>query len=97
MDEQEKQDRYDILMQTQLPISEELQRAKVGSDVTVLCEGYDRVASTHFGRSAADAPDVDGQVYFSSKKRVAPGKFVRVHLTDALDYDLIGEAVEVLD
>lgn len=63
----------------------------------VLCEGYDRVASTHFGRSAADAPDVDGKVYFSSKKRVAPGKFVRVHLTDALDYDLIGEAVEVLD
>ena len=97
IDEQEKQDRYDVLMQTQLPISEELQKAKVGSDVVVLCEGYDRIASTHFGRSAADAPDVDGKVYFSSKKRIAPGKFVRVHLTEAMDYDLIGELVGELD
>lgn len=97
IDEQEKQDRYDILMQTQLPISESLQREKVGTEVIVLCEGYDRVASTHFGRSAADAPDVDGKVYFSSKTRVPPGRFVRVRLTEAMDYDLIGEAVEILD
>lgn len=97
IDEQEKQDRYDILMQTQLPISEALQREKIGTEVIVLCEGYDRVASTHFGRSAADAPDVDGKVYFSSKTRVPPGRFVRVRLTEAMDYDLIGEVVEILD
>lgn len=97
IDEQEKQDRYDVLMQTQLPISESLQRQKVGTEVIVLCEGYDRVASTHFGRSAADAPDVDGKVYFSSKTRVPPGHFVRVRLTEAMDYDLIGEAIEILD
>ena len=96
IDEQEKQDRYDLLMQTQLPISEELQREKIGTEQTVLCEGYDRVASTHFGRSAADAPDVDGKVFFSSKKRVPPGTFVRVRITDAMDYDLVGEAVEIL-
>ena len=40
---------------------------------------------------------MDGKVYFSSKKRIAPGKFVRVHLTEAMDYDLIGELVEELD
>lgn len=97
IDEQEKQRRYDIIMQTQLPISEELQKEKVGKTVTVLCEGYDRVANTHFGRSAADAPDIDGKVYFSSKKRVPPGTFVKVHLTEALDYDLIGEAVGLTD
>lgn len=96
IDEQEKQDRYDLLMQTQLPISEELQREKIGTEQIVLCEGYDRVASTHFGRSAADAPDVDGKVFFSSKKRVPPGTFVRVRITDAMDYDLVGEAVEIL-
>lgn len=96
IDEQEKQDRYDLLMQTQLPISEKLQREKIGTEQIVLCEGYDRVASTHFGRSAADAPDVDGKVFFSSKKRVPPGTFVRVRITDAMDYDLVGEAVEIL-
>ncbi len=94
VDEQVKQDRYDILMQTQLPISEELQAEKIGTVITVLCEGYDRVAGTHFGRSAADAPDIDGKVYFSAPRRVAEGKFVQVKITEALDYDLVGEVLE---
>ncbi len=94
IDEQVKQDRYDILMRTQLPISEELQRAKIGKTLTVLCEGYDRAASTHVGRSAADAPDIDGKVFFSAPHRVKPGEFVQVHITDSLDYDLVGELVK---
>ncbi len=93
IDEQVKQNRYDVVMQTQLPISEELQLEKVGTTMTVLCEGYDRVAATHFGRSAADAPDIDGKVYFSAPRRVKPGSFVTVHITEALDYDLIGEVI----
>ena len=97
VDEQVKQDRYDILMQTQLEISAELQRAKIGSTVTVLSEGYDVVAGTHYGRSEADAPDVDGKVYFSSPVRVPAGTFVDVKITDALDYDLVGECVSTID
>ena len=97
IDEQVKQDRYDTLMQTQLEISAELQRAKIGSTVTVLCEGYDVVAGTHYGRSEADAPDVDGKVYFSSPVRVPAGTFVDVKITDALDYDLVGECVSKID
>ena len=97
IDEQVKQDRYDTLMQTQLEISAELQRAKIGSTVTVLCEGYDVVAGTHYGRSEADAPDVDGKVYFSSPVRVPAGTFVDVKITDALDYDLVGECVPKID
>ena len=93
VDEQTKQNRYDTLMQTQLEISAELQREKIGSTVTVLCEGYDVVAGTHYGRSAADAPDVDGKVYFSSPVRVPEGAFVEVKITDALDYDLVGECL----
>ncbi len=94
IDEQVKQDRYDVLMQTQLPISEELQTEKIGSTITVLCEGYDRVAGTHFGRSAADAPDIDGKVYFSAPRRLAAGVFVNVQITESLDYDLVGEVTE---
>ncbi len=93
IEEQVKQDRYDILMQTQLPISEEIQASRVGSVITVLSEGYDRVAGTHFGRSESDAPDIDGKVYFSAPRRVAAGKFVKVKITEALDYDLIGEVI----
>ena len=93
IDEQTKQDRYDTLMQTQLTISEELQKEKIGSILTVLCEGYDVVAGTHYGRSEADAPDVDGKVYFSASYRVPAGTFVEVKITDALDYDLVGECL----
>ena len=93
IDEQVKQDRYDILMQTQLTVAEELNENKVGKTLTVLCDGFDTVAEIYYGRSYADAPDVDGKVYFKSKKRVAPGEFVSVKIEEALDYDLVGSAV----
>ena len=94
IDEQVKQDRYDILMATQLPISEALNEEKIGERITVLCEGFDPVAESYFGRSAADAPDIDGKVYFSAPRRVAEGEFITVKITEAMDYDLIGEAEE---
>ncbi len=91
IDEQTKQDRYDILMQIQADISESLLREKVGKTLLVLCEDYDPVAECYYGRSAADAPDVDGKVYFFGKKgAIAPGTFVEVEITEASDYDLIG-------
>ena len=94
IDEQVKQDRYDILMQTQLTVSEEKNAEKIGSTLTVLCDGFDRIAEIYYGRSYADAPDVDGKVYFKSKNAVNPGEFVKVVITEALDYDLIGEVTE---
>ena len=93
IDEQIKQDRYDTLMQTQLTVSEELSAEKIGQTLTVLCDGYDTVAEIHYGRSYADAPDVDGRVYFKSPKRQAPGTFCEVKITEALDYDVIGEII----
>ena len=93
IDEQVKQDRYDCLMQTQLVIAEEKSRANVGRAYTVLTDGFDSVAEVYYGRSYADAPDVDGKIYFKSKKRIAPGSFVEVKITDAMDYDLVGEVI----
>ena len=92
IDEQVKQDRYDTVMATQLPISEEKNREKIGRTLRVLCEGYDIVAETYYGRSEADAPDVDGKVYFTSRRRLRPGEFVSVTVESALDYDLVGRA-----
>ena len=94
IDEQVKQDRYDVLMQTQLTVAEELGAAKVGSVQTVLCDGYDTVAEVYYGRSYADAPDVDGKVYFTSPRRkINTGAFVQVKITEAMDYDLVGEVI----
>ena len=93
LDEQTKQDRYDVLMRTQLTVTEELNEERIGKTLTVLCEGYDTVAEIHYGRSAADAPDVDGRVYFSSPRRIPEGTFVEVTIDEAMDYDLVGHTV----
>ena len=93
IDEDVKRARLDTLMEIQLDISAELQKEKVGRELLVLAEGFDAAAGIHYGRSAADAPDVDGKIYFSAPRRIAPGTFLRVKITEALDYDLIGKAI----
>ncbi len=95
VDEQTKQDRYDILMQTQLTVNEDRIEKLVGSTVKVLCDGFDTIADIYYGRTYADAPDVDGRVYFKSLKKVEAGEFVDVEVHEALDYDLVGQAVSI--
>ena len=97
IDEQVKQDRYDIIMREQLHISDEKNVKMVGKRIRVLCEAFDPVAEIYFGRSASDAPDIDTKVYFKNalgKKRIAPGTFVDVDITEAVDYDLIGKTAK---
>ena len=93
IDEQVKQDRLDILMRLQMDINEELNRTKIGKTVDVICEGYDTVAEVHYGRSAADSPEIDGKVYFNSEIPVAAGCFVPVKVRKVVDYDLYGVVV----
>ena len=94
IDEQVKQDRYDILMQTQLAVSEAFNESRIGQVLHVLCEGYDPVAESHYGRSYAEAADIDGKIWFTAnnpKLRIAEGEMIDVKITDALDYDLVGK------
>ena len=97
IDEQVKQDRYDILMREQADRSRARAEAMVGKTVTVLVEGFDAVSENYFGRTYADAYDIDGKVFFSNelgKTRFKEGQFVLVKITDCYDdYDLVGEAV----
>lgn len=88
-----REKRVDILMNEQYTVHEEKNRDRIGQTVTVLCEGYDPVAESYYGRSEADAPEIDGKVHFSSGRAVSPGEFLQVKITEALDYDLIGEAL----
>ena len=94
LDEKVKARRRDIVMDTQARIVEEYNAAQVGKTVEVLVESYDRYAESWFGRTAADAPDIDCKVFFTTKTRVQPGDFVPVEITDYMDWDLIGERVE---
>ena len=93
VDEQTAQDRYDILMQTQLEVSESYNRLRVGKVLHVLCEGFDPVSEAYFGRSYAEAADIDGKIWFTSSHPVSEGEMIDVRITEALDYDLVGETV----
>ena len=93
LEEQLKQDRMDILMREQLEINEKKNREMIGKTITVLCEDFDPVSEVHFGRGEADAPEIDGKVYFRAPARVAPGSFVKVKVREVLDYDLMGVLV----
>ena len=92
IDEQVKLDRLDIIMRDQLDINAALNEKKIGKTLTVMYEGYDEVSRTHFGRTAADAPEIDGKIYFKLRKKVPleAGELVKVTVTDVLDYDLMG-------
>ena len=85
-------DRMDIIMRDQMEINESLNAKKLGKTVEVLYEDFDTVSQTHFGRTAADAPDIDGKVYFKLRKKrsLTPGDFIKVRITEVLDYDLYG-------
>ena len=65
----------------------------IGKTVRVLVEDFDPVSEMHFGRGDADAPEIDGKIYFSARRRIAPGSIVSVKIEDVLDYDLCGRAL----
>lgn len=83
--------RRDIVMEEQSRISDALNEQMVGKTVTVLVESFDRYAECWFGRTAGDAPDIDGKVFFSAAGAVQPGDMVEVEIHDTMDWDLIGE------
>ncbi len=86
--------RADAIMRSQELVMEEWCQSKIGSRVKVLVEGFDRYAECFFGRSYADAPEVDPNVFFTSEEKVTIGEFVEVEITDYLECDLIGEVVK---
>ena len=81
LDEETKQHRADIIMEQQMMIMGAKNQLLRDTVIETLVEGYDRYGECYFGRSAADAPEIDGKIFFNSKKRkLVPGMFVHVHI-----------------
>ena len=87
--EEVKEERFKMIMSLQSKIATELNSKILGKSILVLVE--DRKDGVDIGRSQADAPEVDGLVYINSKKALKKGEFVKVKITDTLEYDLVGE------
>jgi ribosomal protein S12 methylthiotransferase len=89
LEEKTKQARADRLMKIQQEISAAKLMDKIGNTTEVLIEGAED--DIYFGRSHADAPEIDGIVYVKSQKPLEAGQIVRVAITESTEYDLIGE------
>lgn len=94
IDEQVKTDRAENIMELQLRISAEKNEEKTGTVTEVLIEGWDDYIKCYFGRTPADAPEVDGKIFFMSPRPLVIGDYAKVQVNDSLDYDLLGELAE---
>lgn len=94
IDEDVAAHRADIIMEQQLERSYDNNKKLMDSELEAVVEGYDRFGECFFGRTALDAPDIDGKVFFTSEKPLKIGDYVKIKITDTLDYDLIGEVIE---
>lgn len=90
-----KQQRADIIMEHQQNVMAEYCESLIDSEIEVLVEGFDRIAECFYGRTYADAPEIDGCVFFTANgTKPQTGSFVKIKITDYTGCDPIGEMVE---
>lgn len=94
VDEEIRQHRAEIIMEQQQLISEQKNLRMIGKTVEAVVEGFDQWAECYFGRTAGDAPDIDGKIFFDCDHKLEIGQFVNVHVNESLDYDLMGEVTD---
>lgn len=92
VDYEEAQRRADLILELQAPIMEDFCQSFVGKTIDVLCEGFDEESRSWYGRSYADSPDIDGQVFFDGPGR--EGEMQRVVIDDTDDGLLYGHLEE---
>lgn len=89
-----KEARRDEIMEIQQEIAFEKGKERIGDDFDVMIEGSLPDEEVYIARTYMDAPDVDGYVFISSDWHLDSGDFVKVEITGAKEYDLIGDIVE---
>ena len=91
IDEEVKLDRQAELMELQQEISMDKGNQRIGTEVEVMIEGKVADENAYVGRTYGDAPNVDGYIFVNTDTELLSGDFALVHVTGALEYDLIGE------
>ena len=98
-----REERAARFMEVQQGISEARLARKIGNTETVLIDAIEHDPEEGWwrlvGRSRADAPEIDGQVYIDldeapASEALSPGHFVEARIVDADEHDLYGELVE---
>lgn len=95
IDEDVKAERKDYLLQVQKGVSANICQQYVGKILEVIVEGkIEGDDNVYCGRSYRDCYEIDGFVFFKSKDELLAGDFYKIKITEAGDYDLIGERID---
>ena len=89
-----KEDRRDAIMELQQEIAFDICNDMIGKEVLVMIEGSVSGENAYIGRTYKDAPNVDGYIFVNTATELMSGDFVKVKVTGALEYDLIGEIAD---
>lgn len=89
--EEVKEERRNEIMELQQEISLAYGESMIGETVTAVVEGKVADESAYVARTYGDTPGIDGYIFINTGELLMTGDFVRVHVTGALEYDLIGE------
>ena len=89
-----KEARRDELMELQQAIAFEKAEETVGRELWAMVEGRVADEDVYVARTYKDAPEVDGMLFLNTTASLVTGDFVKVLVTDANQYDLIGELVD---
>lgn len=93
-----QQERFERFMQLQQEISTQKLQSRIGQTMTVLVDELEAEYPVAVARSYADAPEIDGNVFVEDIDRnaIKAGDLVRVKITDADEYDLYAELIEIV-
>ena len=84
----------DDIMELQSEVCADLAEDMIGSELYVMVEGKVADEPAYIGRTYKDAPGVDGYIFIQTGEALMSGDFVKVKVTGAIDYDLIGEIAD---
>jgi ribosomal protein S12 methylthiotransferase len=87
-----KQERWERFMALQQEISAAKLQTKIGKTIEILIDEVD--ADGAIGRSSADAPEIDGQVYIDGATHLKAGDLVNVEIEEVDDYDMWGRLLD---
>ena len=94
IDPQVRQRRSEVIMDVQNRVINSKNEQFIDTVQRVLVEGYDDYIKCCFGRTKADAPEIDAKVFFTPKQaRPQAGDFVDVRVIDTIEYDLLAEQI----
>ncbi len=85
------------IMELQQEISFEKNEALTGQTLPCIIEGYEPDEGVYVARSYRDAPGVDGLVFVNADRELMSGAIVDVAITQAAEYDLVGEFLGYTD